>query len=52
MNDTMLIDTNNAEKALGDAQAEFISARKAEDIALTLGTPELPGRRRYLLASF
>lgn len=33
MNDTMLIDTNNAEKALGDAQAEFISAREAEDIA-------------------
>lgn len=33
MNDTMLIDTDNAEKALGDAQAEFISAREAEDIA-------------------
>lgn len=33
MNDTTYIDTDNAEKALGDAQAEFISAREAEDIA-------------------
>lgn len=33
MNDLTPIDTDNAEKSLGDAQAEFISARDAEDIA-------------------